>query len=93
MLSVDPKLLPVVSAQLGHTDPATTKRYYARIEAGKVGDTLREALNEAKRREADDSFSDTEQTKPRNEKIEFLSLVNNSPKFVIPKSFEVSGYA
>jgi integrase len=44
-LHVDPKLLPVVSTQLGHKDPATTQRYYARIEAGNAGIELRKALN------------------------------------------------
>jgi integrase len=92
MLNVDSKLLPVVSAQLGHTDPATTQRYYARIEAGKAGNTLREALNEAKKHKDDESFSDTEMTKPNNEKVKILSPVNNSQKPVINKSFEMSGY-
>jgi integrase len=44
-LHVDPKLLPVVSAQLGHKDSATTQKYYARIEAGSAGIELRKALN------------------------------------------------
>jgi integrase len=78
-LHVDPKLLPVVSAQLGHKDSATTQKYYARIEAGNAGIELRKALNNG--------------PKGRISEKAPSSPAVNAKIPVIPKKNEITGYA
>ncbi|OPY34572.1 MAG: Tyrosine recombinase XerC [Methanomassiliicoccales archaeon PtaU1.Bin124] len=81
----NPSLLPAVSTQLGHKNLSTTQKYYARIDAGRAGKQLREALNPGSLRE--------EMKIDRiPAKIELPSQTKKPLNAVIPSKYEMSGY-
>jgi len=81
----NPSLLPAVSTQLGHKNLSTTQKYYARIDAGRAGKQLREALN-----------PNFQGYVPANtvisKKNELTSQTKKPQNTVIRSKFEMTGY-
>jgi len=86
MMDLDPKLQPLITAQLRHKNPGTTLRTYARVNMSKAAKQLDIAWNE---RKGPDGRPIMTGTKGPHDP----SQANSAKKAVIRRDFGTTGYA